>query len=96
MWEGTDPCTSSCCADSSNPTRKRTKDINTALRRGDTELAIRLAHTVKSISASLGLADFSSISAEVEKELKAGALDDTMGAPLPPACMRACAPWKNT
>ena len=56
------------------------KDINTALRRGDTELAIRLAHTVKSISASLGLADFSSISAEVEKELKAGALDDTMGA----------------
>ncbi len=56
------------------------KDIDTALRQGDTELAIRLAHTVKSVSASLGLADFSSISAEVERELKAGALDDTMSA----------------
>ena len=56
------------------------KDIDTALRQGDTELAIRLAHTVKSVSASLGLADFSSISAEVERELKAGELDDTMSA----------------
>lgn len=55
-------------------------DIDDALRQGDTELAIRLVHTVKSVSASLGLADFSSISAEVERELKAGALDDTMSA----------------
>lgn len=55
-------------------------DIEDAMRHGDAELAIRLAHTVKSVSASLGLVDFSSIAAEVEKELKAGEVDKTMRA----------------
>ncbi|MFH1134524.1 MAG: Hpt domain-containing protein, partial [Pseudomonadota bacterium] len=46
--------------------------INTALARGDLELAERLAHTVKGVSGNIGAARLQAAAARLESELKPG------------------------
>ncbi|MBF0573046.1 MAG: response regulator [Desulfamplus sp.] len=60
-----------------------TKQIQDAIQKQDQELAVRLAHTVKGVSGTIGATDLQSIGAELEAALKLdGYADDPDLAPL--------------
>ncbi|MBF0231250.1 MAG: response regulator, partial [Desulfamplus sp.] len=57
--------------------------IKDAIEKQDQELAVRLAHTVKGVSGTIGATDLQSIGAELEATLKSdGYIDDTNLSPL--------------
>ncbi|MBF0303851.1 MAG: Hpt domain-containing protein, partial [Desulfamplus sp.] len=57
--------------------------IKDAIEKQDQELAVRLAHTVKGVSGTIGATDLQSIGAELEAALKSdGYADDSNLAPL--------------
>lgn len=48
------------------------QDITTALRNGDTELAHRLAHTLKGLAASMGLPPLAQTATDLDVAFKTG------------------------
>ena len=47
-------------------------DIKSALEEEDTEVAVRIAHTIKGVSGNLGINDLFQVAAELEKAAKEG------------------------